>query len=153
MKTLTFTQEFMEQKEDSTPTYTTSQFTPPLPDKIEPIEFNQVNPSPPPPPLTISSLQKHLQPLLKAARVKKQEWITRYEYLNHRLKALEKLAQISQLGEAHLNAYLLNKSAHYANYQTNQLKTNFTLQTYLQTLAAEIAAEAKHISRQKEASQ
>jgi hypothetical protein len=53
---------------------------------------------------------------------------------------------MSKLGGEYLSAYLLNKSAHYANYQTNQLKhTNFTLQKYLATLAAEITTESKCI--------
>ncbi len=155
MNHLILTHQLVDQAEYTIPQSTACEFSSPLPDKITPIEFQPANPSPPPAdsPLTIHSLQQTLQPILLAARAKKQEWIARYEYLNHRQKALEKLAKMANLSETHLQAYLLTKSAHYVNYQANLLKdTNFTLQSYLQTLASEISQEARHLNPKKEVS-
>jgi len=143
MKHLILTQVLMDQAELNAPT----QFAAPLSEKIEP-EFNQnslANNSASNQ-LTISSLRETLQPLLKTSLAKKQEWISRTDFLFNKLKALDKLEKVAKLGSHYLEAYLLTKSAHYANYQTNQLKhTNFTLQKYLQTLASEITTESKCI--------
>ena len=141
---LALTHELMDQKELNLATS--------FPEKIAATELSKnsladtIELNAPTPQLTISSLRETLQPLLKTSLAKKQEWISRTDFLFNKLKALDKLEKVSKLGSHYLEAYLLTKSAHYANYQANQLKhTNFTLQKYLHTLATEITTESKCI--------
>jgi hypothetical protein len=68
------------------------------------------------------------------------------DFLFNKLKALEKLEKMSKLGEPYLQAYLLTKSARYANYQTELLtQTNFNQAKYLKTLAWELEPLEKQI--------
>ena len=130
MKHLILTQEFMDREELNAPEQTAP-------------ELNA--------PLTIKNLRQQIQPLHKASVAQKLEWISRADFFFNKLKALDKLEKMSKLGAAHLNAYLLTKSAHYADYQAKHLKhTNFDLPKYLHTLAAEITEQAQYLSIKKE---
>jgi len=125
MKHLILTQEFMDREELNAPEQTAPELKAPL---------------------TIKNLRQQIQPLHQASVAQKLEWISRADFFFNKLKALDKLEKVSKLGSEYLAAYLLTKSAHYANYQPEHLKhTNFDQQKYLQTLATEIATESKCI--------
>jgi len=53
---------------------------------------------------------------------------------------------MSKLGSQYLQAYLLTKSARYANYQTELLtQTNFNQEKYLKTIAWELEDTERQI--------
>ncbi|KLL02959.1 MAG: hypothetical protein MRECE_35c011 [Mycoplasmataceae bacterium CE_OT135] len=107
-----------------------------------------------PPELTPKELREQIHSLLTPALKEKAQWTQTVDFLFNKLKALEKLEKMSKLGEQYLTAYLLTKSARYANYQTELLKhTDFTPEKYLKTLAWELETlekQIKAISRKEE---
>ena len=99
-----------------------------------------------PQPLTITSLQKSLQPLLNTCLKKKSEWTTRTDYLFKKKKDLEEIERMTQLGSTYLKAYLLTKQAFYANYQTEHLEqADFSLETYLARINSELERESSQV--------
>src|SRR5215211_4835524 len=53
---------------------------------------------------------------------------------------------MTKLGSTFLKAYLLTKQAFYANYQSEHLEqADFSLETYLQRIAAELERESSQI--------
>jgi len=74
-----------------------------------------------PPPLTIKSLREQISQLLTTSLEKQSEWKQRTDYLFKRLETLKDLEKLTKLGDKYLSAYLLLKSASYANYQDNLL--------------------------------
>ena len=101
-----------------------------------------------PPPLTIKDLKEQISSLLSTSLDKKQEWQARTDYLFKKQKDLQELEKLSKLGPQYLQAYLLLKSASYANYQDNllPLTTNLTQQEeFLAKLAQEIEEIAYQI--------
>ncbi|CAJ0748221.1 19233_t:CDS:2, partial [Entrophospora sp. SA101] len=70
----------------------------------------------------------------------------RKEHYQKEAIPLEKLEKMNKLGATYLQAYLLTKSARYANYQTELLaNTNFNQAKYLKTLAWELEPLEKQI--------
>ena len=101
-----------------------------------------------PPPITIKSLREQINLLLTTSKDKKQEWTQRTDYLFKRLETLKDLQKTSKLGDKYLSAYLLLKSAHYANYQDNLLPHTGNLShhdQYLAKIQKEIEEIAQHI--------
>jgi hypothetical protein len=101
-----------------------------------------------PPPPTIKSLREQLHHLLPASLEKQKEWKNRVDYLFKKQKDLTKIEKITKLGSKYLEAYLLLKSASYANYQNNllHLTTDLTQQApYLAKISQEIEEMAYHI--------
>jgi hypothetical protein len=92
-----------------------------------------------PPEITTQNLRETIHSLLTPALKEKQIWTQTVDFLFNKLKALEKLEKMSKLGENYLTAYLLTKSARYANYQIEHLKhTDFNQAKYLKTIAWEL---------------
>ena len=101
-----------------------------------------------PPPITIKSLQKQINHLLITSLEKQTEWKQRVDYLFKRLKYLKDLDQLTKLGDQYLQAYLLLKSASYANYQDNLLPHTTDLTNYdhyLTKLQSEIEEVAQQV--------
>jgi len=101
-----------------------------------------------PPPLTIKSLREQISSLLTTSLEKQTEWKQRVDYLFQRLNYLKDLDQLSKLGSKYLQAYLLLKSASYANYQDNLLPHTTDLTNYdqyLTKLQSEIEEIAQNI--------
>lgn len=99
-----------------------------------------------PQPLTITSLQKTLQPLLTTCLEKKSEWTTRTDFVFKKKKDLEEIERMSKLGSTYLTAYLLTKQAFYANYQTEHLEqADFSLETYLARINSELERESSQV--------
>ena len=101
-----------------------------------------------PPPITIKSLREQISSLLTTSLEKQTEWKQRVDYLFQRLNYLKDLDQLSKLGDQYLKAYLLLKSASYANYQDNLLQHTSNLvypEEYLTKLQSEIEEIAQHV--------
>ena len=101
-----------------------------------------------PPPLTIKSLREQISSLLTTSLEKQTEWKQRTDYLFQRLNYLKDLDQLTKLGDQYLQAYLLLKSASYANYQDNLLPHTTDLTNYdhyLTKISSEIEEIAQHI--------
>jgi hypothetical protein len=99
-----------------------------------------------PPEITPKALKEQIHSLLTPTLKEKNQWSQTMDFLFNKLKALEKLEKMGKLGEPYLNAYLLTKSARYANYQTELLtQTNFDQAKYLKTLAWELEPIEKQI--------
>ena len=101
-----------------------------------------------PPPITIKSLREQINSLLTTSLEKQTEWKQRTDYLFKRLNYLKDLEKTSKLGEEYLSAYLLLKSASYANYQDNLLQHTTDLTNYdhyLTKISSEIEEVAQHI--------
>ena len=101
-----------------------------------------------PPPITIKDLREQINSLLNTSKDKKAEWTQRTDQLFKKLETLKDLEKLSKLGSKYLAAYLLLKSAHYANYQDNLLPHTGNLvyqEEYLAKLASEIEEVAHHI--------
>ena len=101
-----------------------------------------------PPPITIKSLREQISSLLTTSLEKQTEWKQRTDYLFQRLNYLKDLEKTSKLGAEYLSAYLLLKSASYANYQDNLLQHTTDLTNYdhyLTKLQSEIEEIAQHI--------
>ena len=101
-----------------------------------------------PPPPTIKNLREQLNHLLPTSLEKQKEWKNRVDYLFEKQKDLAKIEKITKLGDQYLKAYLLLKSASYANYQNNllHLTTDLTQQApYLAKISQEIEEMAYHI--------
>ena len=101
-----------------------------------------------PPPITIKSLREQISSLLTTSLEKQTEWKQRVDYLFQRLNYLKDLDQLTKLGDKYLEAYLLLKSASYANYQDNLLPHTSNLvypEEYLAKLQSEIEEIAQYI--------
>ena len=101
-----------------------------------------------PPPITIKSLREQISSLLTTSLEKQSEWKQRTDYLFKRLETLKDLEKLSKLGDKYLQAYLLLKSASYANYQDNLLPDTAHLthpEEYLVKISSEIEEIAQHI--------
>ena len=99
-----------------------------------------------PPETTIKSLRETIHSLLTPSLKEKSQWSQTTDFLFNKLKALEKLEKMSKLGSQYLQAYLLTKSARYANYQTELLtQTNFNQEKYLKTIAWELEDTERQI--------
>ena len=101
-----------------------------------------------PPPLTIKSLREQISQLLTTSLEKQSEWKQRTDYLFKRLETLKDLEKLTKLGDKYLSAYLLLKSAAYANYQDNLLADTAHLthqEVYLAKISSEIEEIAHHI--------
>jgi hypothetical protein len=102
------------------------------------------NPSPP----TIKSLREQISSLLTTSLEKQSEWKQRTDYLFRKRKDLEELDKLDKLPFEYLQAYLLLRQAHYANYQDNLLQHATDLdnaEAYLTKIQAEIEEIAQHI--------
>jgi hypothetical protein len=102
------------------------------------------NPSPP----TIKSLREQISSLLTTSLEKQSEWKQRTDYLFRKRKDLEELDKLDKLPFEYLQAYLLLRQAHYANYQDNLLQHAIDLdnaEAYLTKIQAEIEEIAQHI--------
>ena len=101
-----------------------------------------------PPPITIKSLREQISSLLTTSLEKQSEWKQRTDYLFKRIETLKDLEKLTKLGDKYLSAYLLLKSAHYANYQDNLLSHTGNLvyqEEYLAKISSEIEEVAQHI--------
>ena len=101
-----------------------------------------------PPPITIKSLREQISLLLTTSLEKQTEWKQRTDYLFQRLNYLKDLDKLTKLGDQYLQAYLLLKSASYANYQNNLLPHTTDLTNYdhyLTKIQKEIEEIAQHI--------
>ena len=101
-----------------------------------------------PPPITIKSLREQINLLLTTSLEKQTEWKQRVDYLFQRLNYLKDLDQLSKLGSKYLQAYLLLKSASYANYQDNLLLHTTDLTNYdhyLTKISSEIEEISQHV--------
>jgi len=100
-----------------------------------------------PPPITIKSLREQINHLLNTSKDKKQEWQQRTDQLFKKLETLKDLEKLAKLGVQYLQAYLLLKSASYANYQDNLLPHTSNLihqEEYLAKISSEIEEIAQH---------
>lgn len=100
-----------------------------------------------PPPPTIKSLREQISQLLKVSLEKQSEWKKRTDYLFKRVDYLNDLQKLTKLGDRYLAAYLLLKSADYANYQDNLLPHTVNL-VYFQEYLAKIQSEIEDIAFQ-----
>ena len=101
-----------------------------------------------PPPITIKSLREQISSLLTTSLEKQTEWKQRTDYLFQRLNYLKDLDKLTKLGDQYLQAYLLLKSASYANYQDNLLQHTTDLTNYdhyLTKISSEIEEVAQNI--------
>ena len=98
-----------------------------------------------PKPLNTSDLITLTSGLLTTTLKKYKEWTNRKDFLFKKLEELKEIATFSKLGSNFLNAYLTLKQAHYANYQTKLLNSNFDLAHYLETISTEIQLVKSHI--------
>jgi len=101
-----------------------------------------------PPPITIKDLREQISLLLTTSLDKKKEWSERTDYLFKKQKDLSEMEKLSKLGKPYLQAYLLLRKAHYANYQDNlfHVSPNLTNQDqYLTILSQEIEEIAQHV--------
>ena len=99
-----------------------------------------------PPPTTIKSLKEQINHLLNTSKDKKQEWTQRTDSLFKKLDTLKDLEKTSKLGDNYLQAYLLLKSAFYANYQDNLLPDTDHL-THQEEFLAKFQREIEEIAQ------